>query len=66
MTDEAFKLYIQEAVEKLGVPAIARAFSISHPSVRRWAEGVSRPHEVMMPQVIKTIDSLLEAQWQKK
>lgn len=60
MTDEAFKLYIQEAIEKLGVEKIAREFGIARPSVRRWAEGVSFPQPVMRPHVVKAIDQLLK------
>jgi hypothetical protein len=59
MADEAFKLYIQEAIEKLGVNRISSEFGIAKPSIRRWAEGVSFPQSVIRPHVIKFIDELL-------
>ena len=57
---EEFQTAVNYAVSKFGEKAIARAFGVSRPTVRRWLKGKNFPFPPMRKGTMKVLKKLLQ------
>lgn len=62
MTDREFQEFISKAIDELGPMRIAIEFDVAASTVKRWENGVAKPHPILQKKIIRTLEGLMDVE----